>query len=62
MLRAIFVQVGDSVAQAAERTARASMTDMSRVAMWKGNVANLRRVMKIEIPTGYQDETGFHIL
>jgi hypothetical protein len=29
--------------------------------MFRGIVAKMRNAVKIEIPTGYQDETGFHM-
>jgi hypothetical protein len=45
MPHAILAQVNDSPAQAGV----------------KGIVAKLRKAIRIEIPIGYQDETGFHM-
>ena len=45
MPQAILAQVNDPPAQAGLR----------------GIVAKLRKAIRIEIPMGYQDETGFHL-
>ena len=42
-------------------TSHAPLTDTSAAgSMFRGIIAKMRKAVRIEIPIGYQDETGFH--